>query len=65
MVSMATHNATLKKGVVPTKSIMSLLLLDLDYGTFTRLKLRYRPFITWLDVQIRCKLSTLHIHEYQ
>ena len=31
MVSMATHIATLKNGVVPTKSIMSGLLFDLGY----------------------------------
>ena len=31
MVCMATHTATLKYGIVPTKSSMYRLLLDIDY----------------------------------
>ena len=65
MVVMATHNASLKNGMVSIKSIMSRLLLDLTTKLGTRLKLRHRSFIAWPDIQIRCKLSNLHIYDNQ
>ena len=38
MVSIATHNAILKNGGVTTKSIISQLLLSLDYKTWYQIK---------------------------
>ena len=38
MVSMATHSAILKNGGVTTKSIISQLLLSLDYKTWYQIK---------------------------
>ena len=66
LVSMATHNAILKNGGVPTKSLICQLLLNLNTKFGTRLKLRHIPFIIWSAIQIiqLCKLSNLHIHEY-
>ena len=52
MVSMATGNAILKKGGIPTKSIISQLLLILDNKTGTKLKPRHRPVNPWSDVQV-------------
>ena len=47
MVSMATHNAILLNGGVPTQTTISTTT---NLGT--KLKPRHRPFITWSDMQI-------------
>ena len=44
MVSMATHNATLKNGVVTTKSMISRLMLNLDYLTWYQIKAKTHTF---------------------
>ena len=44
MVSMVTHNVTLKNGGVPTKSTISRLLLDLDSLTLNQIKTEIQEF---------------------
>ena len=51
MVSMATHSE-FEKGGLPTKLLISQLLLILDYLTLYKLKLRHRPIIPLLHMQI-------------
>ena len=53
MFSMATHNAILLNGGVPTKTTISQLVLSLDSTNLgTKLKHMHRPFIIWSDMQI-------------
>ena len=52
---MAIHNATLKNGLVPTKSIMSRLLFKLDCQTWYQIKGKIQAFhhmVRYVNYQI-------------
>ena len=64
MAAMATSNAILKNGDIPTKSNISQLLLIIALQIVTKLKRRHMHFILWSETLNYLICIFMNINEY-